>query len=250
VTIKQDFLYEGERLDNLGYQGLKIIQSPQKFKFTMDAFLLAGFIKPQPKQRILDLGTGSGVLTLLLAGQDRVSSVYGIEIQPELVDLARRNVALNQLEERIRILEGDLKDLPLDLKLNSFDYVISNPPFFSLAQGMPSMNQALALARFEIACNLEEVLQAAARMVKGNGRVAVIFPAERLTTLFNVFAKTKLTVESLRLVYPKPNLPANLVLVEASPGGKNRLKVLPPLFVYDDKGTYTLEMQDIFGGKR
>ncbi len=245
-----ELLYEGEKIDQLGYQGLRIIQDPQKFKFTMDAFLLAGFIKPQAKQQIFDLGTGSGVLPLLLAGQDQVSEVCGIELQPELVALARRNVSLNHLEAQVRIIEGDLKELPLELKLNSFDYVISNPPFFPLAQGSPSLNKALALARFEIACNIEEVLQAAVRMVRGNGRVALIFPAERLGDLFTAFSKTKLALERLCLVHPKADAPANLVLVEARPGGKSKLKVLPPLFVYDESGNYTLAMQQIFRGQR
>ena len=242
-------LLEGERIDLLGRKGLRIIQNPQKFKFTMDAFLLTGFIEPKPNSRVIDLGTGGGVLPLLIAGQREAGIIYGLEIQPELASMAARSIALNGLTEKIHILEGDLRHLPESLKLNSFDYVVSNPPFFAANQGVISENQALARAKFEIDCTLEDVAKSAARLVRAGGRVALIYPANRLADLLANMTKVHLTPTRLRLVHPKPLANANLVLLEARPGAKCPLEILPPLMVYDETGEYSAEMNRIFHGE-
>jgi tRNA1Val (adenine37-N6)-methyltransferase len=241
-------LFEDERIDLLGRKGLRIIQHPQKFKFTIDAFLLTGFIEPKPNHRIIDLGTGGGVLPLLIAGQREVQSIYGLEIQPELVSMAGRSVSLNGLEEKITILEGDLRSLPETLKPNSFDYVISNPPFFGADRGIIPENQALAKARFEIDCTLEDVIKAVVRLVRANGRVALIYPVSRLTDLLIALTKAHLSPTRLRLVYPKPGVNSNLLLLEARPGVKCPLEVLPPFNVYNETGEYSQEMNRIFNG--
>ena len=239
-------IMEGERIDYLGYRGLRIIQNPQKFKFTMDAFLLVGFIEPKAQDRMIDLGSGGGVLPLLIAGEKEVGSILGVEIQPELVVMARRSVALNQLEDKIQIREGDIRELPGDLKMNSFDYVVTNPPFFPVAEGLPSANDALALAKFEITCNLEELIKAAGRLLRGNGKLALIYPAKRLPELFLTLNKFHFTPRKLRLIHPGPFKDANLLLLEASPGVQGALKILPPLVVYDENGQYTPEMNEIY----
>ena len=239
-------LFEGERIDRLGYQGLRIIQNPAKFKFTLDAFLLAGFIAPKPRHHLLDLGTGGGVLPLLLAGSQRVERAVGLEIQPELAAMAARSVVLNHLKERIAIVAGDLRNPPAEVAGKAYDYVIANPPFFPADQGVVSENAALALAKFEIACTLEEVVKAAARLVKGNGRVALIYPAERLPRLLLAFERQRLTPLRLRLVHSKPDVTSHLVLLEGRSGAKGGLEVLPPLFVYDAAGEYSDEMDRIF----
>jgi tRNA1Val (adenine37-N6)-methyltransferase len=241
-------LYPGERIDRLGYQGLRIIQNPAKFKFTIDAFLLAGFVTPGPGCRLIDLGTGGGVLPLLLAGQDRISDVWGLEIQPELAEMALRSVELNRLAARVTILRGDLRALPQEIKLNTFDYVIANPPFFSVKKGVIPENEALAKAKFELSCTLTEVVDAARRLVRGNGRVAMIYPAERLAELLAAFTRRSLTPKTICLIYPRPGENANLALVEARPGGKSGLAVLPPLFVYGPDQEYSEPMQRIFAG--
>ncbi len=241
-------LLENERIDLLGRKGLRIIQNPRKFKFTIDAFLLTGFIEPKPNHRIIDLGTGGGVLPLLIAGQREVQSIYGLEIQPELASMAGRSVALNRLEGKITILEGDLRNLPDILKPNSFDYVITNPPFFAANQGIISGNQALAKAKFEIDCTLEDVVKSAARLVRANGRVALIYPTARLTDLLVTMAKAHLSPARLRPVYPKPGANGNLLLMEARPNAKCPLEVLPPLHIYNETGAYSAEMNRIFNG--
>jgi tRNA1Val (adenine37-N6)-methyltransferase len=241
-------LFEGERIDLLGRKGLRIIQNPLKFKFTIDAFLLTGFIEPKKNHRIIDLGTGGGVLPLLIAGQREVQSIYGLEIQPELVSMAARSVAMNGLTGKISIVEGDLRNFPDMLKPNSFDYVISNPPFFAADQGIISENQALAKAKFEIDCTLEDVVKAAARLVRANGRVAFIYSAARLADLLLNMAKVHLSPTRLRPVYPKTGSDSNLVLFEARPSAKCPLEVLPPLTIYDETGEYSAEMNRIFNG--
>lgn len=239
-------LLEGERVDYLGYRGLRIIQNPKKFKFTMDAFLLAGFIEPKARDRIIDLGSGGGVLSLLIAGQREVESVLGVEIQPELVAMAQRSVALNNLEGKIQFREGDIRELPGDLKMNSFDYVVTNPPFFQVAQGIPSTNDALAMAKFEITCTLEDVIKAAGRLLRGTGKLALIYPAKRLPELFLTLSKSHFTPRKLRLIHPRQSKGANLLLLEASPGIQGALDILTPLFVYDENGQYTPEIDRIY----
>ncbi len=237
-----------ERIDRLGYHGLQIIQNPDKFKFTMDAFLLASFIDPRPLHKILDIGSGGGVLSLLIAGQREVAKVEGIEIQPELGDMSRRSVILNGLEQKINIEVGDLKDLPAPFSDNSFDYVITNPPFFEKDRGMVSENLSLARAKFEIDCTLEDVVAAAAKCVKGNGKVAIIYPAERLNDLMAIFNKRHLMPKRICFIHPKPGEKSNLVLMEARPGAKKGVEVLSPVTIYRSEGVYTDMMEKIFHG--
>jgi tRNA1Val (adenine37-N6)-methyltransferase len=249
VTGPNEILLEGERIDRLGYQGLQIIQDPRKFKFTIDAFLLAGFIEPKPHHRIVDLGTGGGVLPLLIAGQREVERIFGIEIQPELVEMAQRSVQLNNLNQKIFITQGDIRELPLAFQPNTFDYVIANPPFFQLDKGVISENNALAQAKFEISCTLEDLIKTASRLVKANGKVALIYPTERLLDLFLNLNRFHLTPKKVRFIHPKPSAKSNLILVEARPGAKNGTEVPAPLFIYDQNGEYSPEMNQIFHGK-
>lgn len=243
-------LRDGEVVDQLGYQGLKIIQDPRKFKFTIDALLLASFIKPKTTQRVIDLGSGGGVLPLLLAGQDQVQQVVGLEIQPELVDMATRSVILNQLEAQVIFYEADLRQqLPQDLRPNSFDYVISNPPYFPVDAGMVSENQALAIAKFELCCSLPDVLRAAVRLVKGNGKIALIYPSQRMEHLFGHLRQFNLSPQKVCYVHPNHTASSNLMLVEARPGKKSNLQVLPPIFVYDNN-RYSPLMDQIFHGEK
>lgn len=243
-------LYPGERIDRLGYNGLQIIQNPKKFKFTIDAFLLTGFVNPGSDSRLVDLGSGGGVLSLLIAGDNKIRSVYGLEIQPELVEMSRRSVVLNGLESKVNILNSDLRCLLPEVKPNSFDYVISNPPFYPTGQGLVSENPALAVAKFEVGCKLEDVVVAAKRLVKGNGKFALIYPSERFAELLAVLVQNSLIPKRICFIYPKPKANSNLVLVESRPGSGNKVEILSPLFVSDENGEYSEQMNRIFhGGK-
>ena len=229
---------------------MQIIQNPEKFKFTIDAFLLTGFVDPGPKDRLVDLGVGGGVLSLLIAGDKRVGSIYGLEIQPDLADMARRSVALNGLETMIKIIDGDLRRLPLELQPNSFDYVIANPPYYPENKGVVSQNEALAMAKFEIGCKLEDVVVAAKRLVKGNGKFAMIYPSARFTELLIVLNKNSLTPKRICFIHPKPGLKSNLVLIESRPGKGHGVEILSPVIVSDQNGEYSEMMNRIFHGEK
>lgn len=243
-------LLPGERIDRLGYQGLQIIQNPEKFKFTIDAFLLTGFINPGSKDKVIDLGTGGGVLSLLIAGSKKAGAVCGLEIQPELAEMARRSVALNGLEAKVQIMTGDLRSFPPELKLNSFDYVITNPPYYPMGKGIISENQALAMAKFEIGCKLEEIIIAAKRLVKGNGRFALIYPTERLVELIITLERHNLAPKRICFIHPKPGAKSNLCMVEARPGAGCEVKILPPVIVSNQNGEYSEQMNRIFNGEK
>lgn len=243
-------LLPGEYIDRLGYSGLQIIQNPEKFKFTIDAFLLTGFINPGPRDRLMDLGAGSGVLSLLIGGSKQVDFVWGLEIQPKLAEMARRSVILNGLEAKVRILTGDLRDLPTELRLNSFDYVITNPPYYPIGKGVVPENQALAMAKFEIGCKLEDVLTAAKRLVKGNGKFALIYPTERFTELIITLERHNLVPKRICFIHPKPGVKSNLFLLEARPGAGREVEIISPVIVSDQNGEYSEQMNRIFhGGK-
>ncbi|NLW48378.1 MAG: methyltransferase [Firmicutes bacterium] len=229
---------------------MQIIQNPEKFKFTIDAFLLTGFVDPGPKDHLIDLGAGGGVLSLLIAGTKRIGSVCGLEIQTDLADMARRSVALNGLDTTIRIVDGDLRRLPSELKHNSFDYVIANPPFYPENKGVISQNQALAMAKFEISCKLEDLVVAAKRLVKGNGKFAMIFPSQRFTELLIVLHKNSLTPKRICFIHPKPGFKSNLVLIESRPGSGHGVEILSPIIVSDQYGEYSEMMNRIFQGEK
>lgn len=243
-------LKPGETVDRLGYQGLRIIQDPSKFKFTLDAFLLAGFVSPKPDARVVDLGSGGGVIPLLLAGQDGVGTVCGIEIQEDLAEMARRSAALNGLSNRIRIINGDLRQINQHFSPNTFDDVLTNPPYYPVNQGVIPKKGAVATAKFEIKCKLTDWVKAAAAMVKANGRVVAVYPAQRLAELIDVLQQYRLIPKRLCLVYSKPDSPGNLALIEARPCGKSGLHVLAPFYIYNPNGKYSLEMEEIFRGQK
>ena len=244
----QPQLKTGESIDRLGYHGLQIIQDPSKFKFTMDAFLLSAFIDPKPQHKIIDLGSGGGVLSLLIAGQRQVASVWGVEIQSELVEMARRSLSLNQLEKIVNFEVADIRNLPVEFIDNSFDYVITNPPFFETDRGMVSENNSLARAKFEIDCTLEDIATAAAKCVRANGKVALIYPTERLNDLMVIFNKRHLIPKRICFIHPRPGEKSNLVLMEARLGAKKGIEVIAPITVYENGGAYTDTMEKIFHG--
>lgn len=250
MTELSNFLKPGERVDRLGYQGLSIIQDPFKFKFTLDAFLVTGFVSPKPDERVLDLGSGGGVIPLLLAGQDGVGTVCGIEIQDDLVEMARRSAALNGLADRIQIVSGDLRQITCYFLPNTFDAVLANPPYYPVIRGVVPQKNAVAAAKFEIDCELADWVKAAAAMLKANGRMVAVYPAQRLAELIEVLHDHHLTPKRLRLVFSKPESPGNLVLIEARPGGKPGLNVLAPLYIHESNGKFTLAMEQIFRGQK
>ena len=239
-------LKEGERLDELGRKGYRIIQHTKTFCFGIDAVLLADFARISAKETVLDLGCGNGILPLLLAARDKGKSFTGIEIQPQQAELARRNAELNGLAERFSVLEADLKALPGALVPGSFDAVVSNPPYMKKNSGLLNPDSAKAIARHEICCELPDVLQAAAQMVKAGGAVFLVYRCWRLAELLALLPRFGLAAKRMRLVYSSADSEGELVLLEARKGGAEGLSVLPPLIIYESPGVYSREIRQIY----
>lgn len=239
-------LRPGERLDDLGRGGLRIIQHPGRFPFAIDAVLLAWYATVRGKARVLDLGTGCGVVPLLLAGRHLTAQITGLEIQAETAEMAARSVALNGLTERVRIDCGDYRQVGRLYGQGLFDLVTMNPPYREPQRGLISPQQSRATARHELTGSLAEAVKAAAVAVKFGGRVAVVFLAERLADLITALREHRLEPKRLRLVQSRAGRPANLLLLEAIKGGGSGMIVEPPLVIYEEGQRFTAEVQAIY----
>jgi len=242
-------LLPGERIDDLLTQDLKIIQSDEVFSFSLDAVLLARFCSVPARGNIVDLCSGNGVIPLLLTTRTN-ARVTGVEIQPRLADMAMRNVALNALEDRIRIDRADLREYHLVAGHGGFDLVTVNPPYLPAGSGEHKLNPHIAAARHEIYASLSDVTAAAARLVKSGGKVAMVHRPSRLAEIIAELRAVRLEPKRLRFVHPKRDHEANIVLIEALKDGKPELRLLPPLIVHEADGTYTQELLDVFYGRR
>ena len=234
-------LKDRERLDDLEISGLHIIQSPDKFCFGMDAVLLSGFAYAKKGDRVIDLGTGTGILPLLLWAKTEGEHFTGLEIQEESADMARRSVVGNNITN-IEIVDGDIKSVDKLFKRQSFDVVTSNPPYMINEHGITNPEAPKQIARHEILCTLEDVVKAADYLLKSNGRFFMVHRPFRLPEIFENLRKYRLEPKRMRLVYPQIDKEPNMVLVEAVKYGKPRLNVEKPLIVYDEDMKYTEEM--------
>lgn len=239
-------LRPGERLDDLGRAGLQIIQHPGRFPFAIDAVLLAHFATVRGRVKVLDLGTGCGVIPLLLAACHFQAHLTGLEIQPETADMARRSVVLNGLSDRIHIDCGDYRQVGRLYGYGAFDLVTMNPPYREPGRGEISPEESRAVARHEMNGSLDEAAQAMAAAVRFGGRVAVVFLAERLPDLIVRLREQRLEPKRLRMIHPRVGRPANLLLLEATKGGGPGLAVEPPLVVYEEGQRFTAEVQAIY----
>lgn len=240
-------LKEGERLDDLQRNGYQIIQNGRLFCFGMDAVLLSGFAQVKEGERVLDLGTGTGIIPILLAGKTRGEHFTGLEISPVSADMARRSVALNDLEQRITIMQGDIKNAGELFAPASFDTVTSNPPYMIGQHGLVNPDIEKAAARHEILCTLEDVVRAAAKLVKPGGRFYMVHRPFRLAEIIRTLSEYRLEPKRMRLVYPYVDKEPNMVLIEAVRGGRPRMSVEKPLIVYERPGVYTPEIIEVYG---
>lgn len=239
-------IHPHERVDDLQRGGLKIIQDPKRFRFGMDAVLLSGFARVRPKERVLDLCTGTGVVPLLLAEKTGAARVTGLEIQPECVEIARRSVALNGLEGRVDIRCGDLRQASRLFGAHDFEVVTVNPPYIPSGGGPRNESGPIAVSRHETLCALIDVAAAAAWVLQAGGRLYMVHRPNRLTDILTVLREHRLEPKSLRFVHSRAGAPPSLVLLEALRLGKPSLNVLPPLVVYGGDGRYTEETHDIY----
>lgn len=240
-------LREGESLVDLQRNGLVIIQDRRRFCFGIDAVLLSGFAEVRSGETVLDLGTGTGILPLLLSAKTEAEKLIGLEIQPESAEMARRSVELNGLAERISIVNGDLKDVSSLFGRGTADVVVSNPPYMTGGHGLVNPADAKAIARHEIACTFSDVARAAATVLRPGGRFYLVHRPFRLPELMTVLSGAGLEPKRMRLVYPSAEKEPELVLLGCVKGGKPSLKTEKPLILKDESGDYTREVKENYG---
>lgn len=240
-------LRPGERLDDLQRNGYKIIQNQNTFCFGMDAVLLSGFANVRDGENVLDLGTGTGIIPILLAGKTKGRHFTGLEIQTASADMAARSVKYNRLEDRISIVEGDIREADKQFAPASFDVITSNPPYMTGQHGLVNPDEAKAIARHEICCTLEDVISQTARLLRPGGRFYLVHRPFRLAEIIHMLVEYRLEPKRMKLVYPFVDKEPNMVLIEAVRGGRSRMTVEKPLIVYQEPGVYTDEIYDIYG---
>ena len=227
--------------------GYKIIQNSEMFKFGIDAVLLSHFAFNQIRnnENIIDLGTGNGIIPLLLA-KSRAKNITGLEIQEENVKISKKSIELNQLEEKINIVQGDIKLVSENFPKHSFDSVLTNPPYMINNHGKQNPNDAKLIARHEILCNLEDIISAADFLLKPNGKFFMIHKAFRLPEIFNSMINHKIEPKRMQMILPFTDKEANLVLIEGRKNGNPRLQIEKNLIVYEKPGTYTKMIEEIY----
>lgn len=239
-----------ETLDTLLHGKLKLYQSRSGYRISLDAVLLAHFATLRDGGDIADLGTGNGVIALILAGMQRSRSIVGVEIQPAMADRAERNVKLNRLENRVRILCADLRAVAQSFKPGSFSLVTANPPYRKPTSGRISSDAEKKIARHEFSATLNDFVEAGAYLLPIKGRMALIYPAARAIGLMAAMRSANIEPKRLRMVHSLVDAEASLVLVEGVKGGRDGVKVLSPLVLYDRGKRYTAEVRAMLAGER
>ena len=239
-------LKKNESLCDLQRNGYQIIQDKDSFCFGMDAVLLSGFAEVKLGESVVDFGTGTGILPILLEAKTEGEKFVGLEIQSDSVDMAKRSVQYNDLEDKIEIVEGDIKNASEIFGKDSFDVVVTNPPYMSENNGLENPEEPKAIARHEIKCTLEDVICEAAAVLKPQGRFYMVHRPRRLADAMELMREYKIEPKRIRMVYPYADKAANLVLIEGARGGKPMLNIEEPLIVYSEPNVYTQEILDIY----
>lgn len=240
-------LKNGERIDDLHRKGYQIIQKENTFCFGMDAVLLSGYAVVRPGERVLDLGTGTGIIPILLEAKTEGRHFTGLEIQGEMAEMAQRSIKLNHLEQKVEIIEGDIKEASQIFGGASFDVITVNPPYMNDQHGLKNPVLPKAIARHEIMCTLEDIARETGKLLKTGGRLYMVHRPHRLIEIISMLTKYKLEPKRIKLVHPFVDKSANMVLIEAVRGGKSMVNVERPLIVYKEAGVYSDEIYKIYG---
>lgn len=240
-------LKPNERIDDLQRNNYRIIQDPEHFCFGMDAVLLSGFAKAKEGDHVIDLGTGTGIIPILMEAKTKASNLVGLEIQPESADMAQRSVELNHLEKKIRIVTGDIREASSIFGAATFDVVTSNPPYMTEHHGIMNEKSPKAIARHELLCTLEDVISQAAKLLRPGGSFYMVHRPFRLVDIMVLMREYHLEPKRMKLVYPYIDKDPNMVLIEGLRGGRPRMTVEKPLIVYKEPGVYTDEIYEIYG---
>ena len=241
-------LKNNERIDDLEFNGYKIIQNSEGFCFGIDSVLLSDFAKSiRNNSKVLDLGTGTGILCILLAGKTKLKEIYGIEIQQEVANMAKRSVELNSLQDKVNILNENILNLENHFEKGSFDAIVTNPPYKKLNTGLQNENEKKVISRHEITANLEDFIKVSRNMLKDKGEFYMVHRPERLVDIVYLMRKHKIEPKQIRFVAPKIGKEPNLVLIKGVKNAKEFLKFDNILYVYNEDGSYTDEILKIYG---
>ncbi len=244
--MKNVEIKEFERVDDLHRNGYMLIQDPKRFCFGVDAVLLSGFAKAAKGDKVLDLGTGTGVIPILMEAKTNAAHFTGLEIQEESAEMAQRSVALNGLEDKIDIVCGDIKEADRLFKAASFDVITTNPPYMNTGGGIQNDFSPKAIARHEVLCTLDDIARVSSRLLKFGGKLYMVHRPHRITDILCTLRQYKLEPKVIRFVHSYQGKEPVMVLVEAARSGKPMTKVLPPLIVYNEDGSYTDEIIEIY----
>ena len=249
INTETTVLKDGERIDDLQRDGLRIIQNKDKFCFGIDAVLLSDFAEVKKNEKVLDIGTGTGIIPILLTAKTRGLHFTGLEIQEESAEMANRSVILNSLQDKVKIVHGDI-NLAMDyFERESFNVITSNPPYMTESAGAGNEEEPMSIARHEIKCTLDDVIREGSKLLKVSGRFYMVHRPFRLTEIFDTFRKYHLEPKKMRLVYPYVDKEPNMVLIEAVKCAKSGIKIGKPLVVYKEPDIYTDEIYEIYGMK-
>ncbi len=241
-----DILKVNERIDDLHRNGYTIIQDPKKFCFGIDAVLLSDFAKAKKDEIVFDIGTGTGIIPILMSAKTSAKKYFAIDIQQESVDMARRSIKLNKLTDKIEVFHLDIKNVFEKFEKNSINVVTSNPPYMNMGGGLINEYDAKAIARHEIFCNLDDIVKATSLLLKPNGRFYMVHRPNRLCDIICTLRNYKLEPKTIRFVQPYENKEPNMVLIESIKNGKAFMKILPNLIVYNKDKQYTDEINRIY----
>lgn len=247
MELREIHLKDNERIDDLQRNGYRIIQNPKKFCFGMDAVLLTAFARAEEKDKLLDMGTGTGIIPLLMEAKYHCFHLTGLEIQEESADMARRSVAMNGLSDKISIITGDIKEADRLFQSASFDCITCNPPYMIGQHGIANPEAPKAIARHEILCTLEDVASSAAKLLKPGGHFYMVHRPFRLAEIMVILSQYRLEPKRMQLVYPYVDKEPNMVLIEAVRGGRPRMSVEKPLIIFQSPGIYMPEIREVYG---
>lgn len=239
-----------ERVDDLGCKGYRVIQNPEVFCFGVDAVLLAHYAKvTRPNQKILDIGTGTGIIPILMHGTYERGCYTGIDIQEEMIEMAMRTVKLNQIEKDVRMMCVDIKSYKEHFSSDQFDIITCNPPYMKGVCGLKNEHLSKTIARHEVACTLEDIVKASSYMLKDRGKLYMIHRPHRLVDIMNLMRENKVEPKAMRMIYPKRDKEPTMVLIQGVRNGKPELRVEKPLIMYKKDGSYTEEIHQIYNMK-
>ncbi|AJD27232.1 tRNA1(Val) (adenine(37)-N6)-methyltransferase [Clostridium botulinum] len=238
---------EDETLDDLQLKGIHVIQKKQAFRFGIDAVLLANFPTIKNGAKVVDLCSGTGIIPFILAGKTNASNIIGIEIQKEIADMANRSIKYNNLQKKVRFIEGDLKNLKLLKDIEKVDVVTVNPPYKTQGTGIININDKNAISRHEICCTLDDVVKAAKVLLRDKGKLYMIHRPDRIVDIMNVMRKYYIEPKLIRTIHPAVDKPPSMILIEGQKNGGKFLKWDRPLYIYDENNKYTNEVKRIYG---